>query len=93
MTTIFNILFDSYKKVYGAIIGGAIFCFYFFIRKNSKLEENNKNLKTNLEELNIESAKIISIQRKQNDIASAPPLSRDDLHKWMRNGGKNTPTN
>ena len=91
MTTIFNMFFESYKKVYGAVVAGIIFCFYFFIKKTTKLEENNKNLKTNLEELNIEAERIVTIQKKQMEIATAPPCSRNELHEWMRNGGKDTP--
>ena len=88
MTTIIVMLLQSYKRVYGIIFGMAVFCFYYFVNKNSKLKIGNENLKTELEDLNIEAEKIITIQREQMDIATRPALSRDDIHKWMR-GTKN----
>jgi hypothetical protein len=83
MATIFEWFFKGYKKVYGIVIGASVFFFYSLIKKSSKLEVSNENLKTNLEELNIEAEKIVTIQRKQMDIASQPSISRDNIHKWM----------
>lgn len=89
MATIFVWIFKSYKKVYLLVTGMIMFFCYYLIGKNSKLEINNENLKTNMEEFNIETEKIIAIQRKQMDIASRASLSRDLIHEWMR-GSKNS---
>ncbi len=84
MATILEVIFKSYNKVYVLLTGVLMFLCYYFIGKNSKLKNSNDNLKTHIEDLNIESRKIVTIQNKQAKIAARPSGSRDDVHKWMR---------
>lgn len=83
MSTVLSVLFKGYNKVYAILIGFITFFVYYTINKNAKLKVNNENLSTSLRDLNNESRKIVSIQRKQATIAARPDPSRDDIHKWM----------
>lgn len=91
MSIILSLFTEVFKKVYGIVFGASLLLSYYFVKKNSKLKENNEILTTNLEETNIESEKIITLQSKQIEIASRPPLSRDHIHEWMRKSEDTNP--
>lgn len=90
MSIILSYLFQVSKSAYALFSGAAIFLCCYFFNKNASLKEDNKILLNDIEEMNIETKKIITIHGKQMDIAARPPLSRAHILQWMRSG-KNNP--
>lgn len=86
MSIILSYIFQITKNAYAMFSAGAIFLCCYFINRNAKLKEDNKTLETGIEEMNIETKKIVTIQSRQMDIASRPTLSRNRIHEWMRSG-------
>jgi hypothetical protein len=86
MSIILTYLFQISKNAYALFSGASIFLCCYFLNRNSKLKEDNKTLITGMEEMNIETKKIVTIQAKQMDMASRPPVSRDNILRWMRSG-------
>lgn len=84
MSTVLSIIFKGYNKVYVILTGFITFFVYYIINRNAKLKINNENLSTSLKDLNNESRKIVTLQRKQATIAAQPDPGRDDIHQWMR---------
>ena len=72
------------------ISGAVLFLSYVLINRNAAYRESNKTLEESIKEMNIETEKIIKLQKHEIDIANRPPLSRDDLIRWMRTR-KNNP--
>lgn len=66
------------------ISAAALFLCYFVLNRNATYKESNKSLEENIKEMNIESKKIIDLQKKEMDIASRPTPSRDAIIEWMR---------
>ena len=48
-------------------------------------EERNNVVENQLHETNIESKRIITLHRKQMEIARKSDISRDDVLHWLRN--------
>jgi hypothetical protein len=71
---------DSWGKI-SAIIASIFFIIYtYLVKKNAKLDMQNESLKKEIEDIKYDTDKIITIQKKQVEIASAPMPSRDDLY-------------
>jgi hypothetical protein len=83
MNNIFSIILGSYRQIYFVVAGMLIALYSLIIRKNSKLKIENEALNLGIEEIKNESSKIITIQKKQCDIASRPSASRDDIHEQL----------
>ena len=90
MSIILKYIFQISKSAFSMFWGGAIFLCCYFLNRNAKLKQDNKNLITDIKEINIEAEKIVTIQAKQIAIASRPPLSRDRIHEWMRSSKTTT---
>ncbi len=89
MSIILSYIFQVSKSVYALFSGVTIFLCCYFFKKNASLKEEKKILLNNIEDMNIETKKIITIHGKQMDIAARPPLSRPDILQWMRSGNNN----
>ena len=83
MSTVLNAILKGYNKVYAILISVIVLGFYQLVSRNSKLKANNELLDTSIKDLNNESRKIVSIQRKQAVIAAQPNPGRDAIHDWM----------
>ncbi len=80
MNGIFSIILGSYKQIYIAVAGVAIAVYSYLINRNAKLRAENNALNQGIEEIKSDAEKIVTIQKKQNEIASRPASSRDDIH-------------
>lgn len=90
MSIILSYIFQISRNAYAMFSASAIFFCCYFINRNAKLKEDNKTLATGIEEMSIETKKIITIQSKQMDIASRPAVSRNHILQWMRSGKNNS---
>lgn len=90
MSIILSYIFKISKTAYSLFSGALIFLCCYFFNKNASLKEDKNILLNDIEEINIETKKIITIHGKQMDIAARPPLSRTHILQWMRSG-KNNP--
>jgi len=90
MSIVLNYIFQISRNAYAMFSACAIFFCCYFINRNAKLKEDNKTLATGIEELSIETKKIVTIQAKQMDLSSRPAVSRAHILQWMRSG-KNNP--
>lgn len=66
------------------VAGMAILVYSFLVNRNSKLKCENETLNRNIDEIRNETAKIVTIQQQQAEIASAPVPDRVELYKRMR---------
>ena len=68
-----------------ATIASIFFMIYtFIIRKNAVLDTKNESLEKQMQGIKNETNKIIAIQKKQNEVASAPNPSRNELYDRLR---------
>jgi hypothetical protein len=66
------------------LIAGVFFIIYtYLISRNAKLGTQNDSLKKEIEDIKYDTDKIITIQKKQVEIASAPIPSRDELYNKL----------
>lgn len=84
MVTVINYILKSTKTIFGIIVSAIIFLYYALIKKNAKLEYDNQQKVNDLNEMDIASRKIVTIQSRQTKISAAPGLSRADLDKWLQ---------
>lgn len=83
MNGIFSIILGSYKQIYIAVAGVAFAVYSYLINRNAKLRAENDALGQGIEEIKDEADRIVTIQKKQNEIASRPASSRDDIHQQL----------
>lgn len=75
-----SFIMGTWSRV-GALITSVFFIIYtFLVNRNAKLRSQNDLLEKNIEEIKIDTDKIIDIQNKQIEIASSPFPSRDALY-------------
>lgn len=84
MGTFLTFILGSTGKIYALLSSVGIFVYTYLVNRNAKLHVENKVLAKDLEDIQIEAGNIIDIQRKQAQIASMPPSSRDDLYNELR---------
>ena len=80
---IVNYVFEKIKVLYLLGVAIAAYVFYNLIRSNAKLKQANDNLESNLKETVTDAKKIITIQKKQNEIAARPADSWDDIERKL----------
>lgn len=78
-----SLIMGSWARI-SAIIASVFFIIYtFLVSRNAKLSSRNDLLEKNIEEIKGDADKIIEIQNKQIEIASAPAPSRDELYSKL----------
>lgn len=70
----------SWTRISAIIASVFLIIYTYLVSKNSKLGTQNDSLKKEIEDIKHDTDKIITIQKKQVEIASAPMPSRDDLY-------------
>jgi hypothetical protein len=83
MYSMISTILGSCSQIYFMIAGVVIGVYSFLINRNAKLKSENEALNDGIEEIKYESEKIITIQKKQVEIVSSPPASRDDIHEQL----------
>lgn len=74
----------SWSKICGIIITLGIFGYSYLVRRNGALGLQNDILIKEKEDIKGEAEKIVTIQKRQAEIASVPSPSRADLYKQLR---------
>ena len=68
-----------------ATIASIFFMVYtFIVKKNAVLDTKNESLEKQVQDIKNGTDKIIAIQKKQNEIATSPNPSRDELYDRLR---------
>jgi len=93
MGTLISLFIGSWNKIYALISALGIVIYTYLINRNAKLNVENKVLNKEVEDIKSDTDKIVTIQRKQAEIASNPPSSRDDLYKQLRQIAARRPKN
>jgi len=65
-------LFQSTQNLLSLLTGFGAMLFYYFIRKDAKLEDQNKQLKETLHDTDAHAHKVVETQKKQAEIAAKP---------------------
>jgi len=86
MSILLNYITKILRNIFPMLSAAALFLCYYILNRNAVYKESNKSLEENMKEMNIESKKIFSLQKKEMDIASRPAPSRDAILQWMRSG-------
>lgn len=84
MAALISLIIGSWDRIYALLSGIGIVVYSFLITRNSKLNAENELLNKEVEDIRSDTDKIVTIQRKQAEIASAPPCSRADLYEQLR---------
>lgn len=81
-------IFQGSTSIWASILSFASVAYYFFIRKNAKLEEKNEVLQNNLKTISEQAQKVAEIQHEQAEIAARPAPERNDIHDWLLRASK-----
>jgi regulator of replication initiation timing len=76
-------LFQSTSSLFSVVTGFLATLLYFFIQKNAKLKADNTQLQETLREVNTQAQKVVTVQKKQAEIAAQPTPDRDAVHDWL----------
>lgn len=93
MGSLISLFIGSWNKIYTLLVGVGVLVYSYLVNRNAKLNVENKALNKEVEDIKSDTDKIVTIQRKQAEIASAPPSSRDDLYKQLRQIAARSPKN
>lgn len=74
----------SWNKIYSLLAAVCIAVYSYLINRNAKLKYENQSLNKEVEDIGDYATKIVTIQKKQAEIAASPPSSRADLYKQLR---------
>jgi len=84
MLSLISLFTGSWNKIYALLVGVGIFVYSYLINRDAKLKINNDLLNKEVEDVKGDADKLITIQRKQAEIAAEPSSSRSDLYSRMR---------
>lgn len=93
MGSLISLFIGSWNKIYTLLAGAGLVIYSYLISRNAKLNVENKALNKEVKDIKSDTDKIVTIQRKQAELASTPPSSRIDLYKQLRQIAARRPKN